>query len=127
MESLPPAVSSGNTPPENEPVFEAPWEAQVFALAVQLSQNGMFDWSEWTDVLASQIQNSSQGGQSDSGAFYYHHWTLSLEKILVDNGVLDTSAIERKIRQWREAYRNTPHGEPVTLDAENTPEKTALA
>ena len=33
------------------PVFAEPWQAQVFALTVQLSQAGYFRWREWADTL----------------------------------------------------------------------------
>jgi hypothetical protein len=29
------------------PVFREPWEAQAFALAVKLSEQGYFTWKEW--------------------------------------------------------------------------------
>ena len=37
------------------PVFAEPWEAQAFALAVRLSEQGHFTWKEWAAALA---QNS---------------------------------------------------------------------
>ena len=32
------------------PVFAEPWEAQAFALAVRLFEQGHFSWNEWTDT-----------------------------------------------------------------------------
>jgi hypothetical protein len=32
---------------EGEPVFAEPWQAQAFALAVKLSEQGHFTWKEW--------------------------------------------------------------------------------
>jgi hypothetical protein len=29
------------------PVFREPWEAQAFALALSLSERGVFSWKEW--------------------------------------------------------------------------------
>jgi hypothetical protein len=34
------------------PVFAEPWEAQSFALAVKLSELGLFTWNEWAATLA---------------------------------------------------------------------------
>jgi len=38
----------------DEPVFAAPWQAQVFALAVKLSEQGHFSWQEWAAALANE-------------------------------------------------------------------------
>ena len=40
--------------PRNEegPVFREPWEAQAFAMAVKLSEEGHFTWKEWADAVA---------------------------------------------------------------------------
>ena len=34
------------------PVFSGPREAEAFALAVELSEQGHFTWKEWTATLA---------------------------------------------------------------------------
>ena len=38
------------------PVFAEPWQAQAFALAVQLSEQGHFTWKEWAAALADGAQ-----------------------------------------------------------------------
>src|SRR5262245_4814031 len=37
---------------EGGPVFSEPWQAQAFALAVRLSEQGYFTWKEWAATLA---------------------------------------------------------------------------
>lgn len=37
---------------EDGPVFAEPWQAQAFALAVKLSEDGYFTWKEWAAALA---------------------------------------------------------------------------
>jgi hypothetical protein len=37
-----------------EPVFAEPWQAQAFALAVKLSEQGCFTWKEWAAALANE-------------------------------------------------------------------------
>src|SRR5436190_12475375 len=37
---------------EGGPVFAEPWQAQAFALAVKLSEQGHFTWKEWAQGLA---------------------------------------------------------------------------
>src|SRR6267143_6174283 len=38
------------------PVFAEPWEAQAFALAVKLSEQGHFTWKEWVAALADELK-----------------------------------------------------------------------
>ena len=35
---------------QNGPVFNQPWEAKAFALAVHLSEAGCFTWPEWVRI-----------------------------------------------------------------------------
>ena len=45
---------------EGGPVFAEPWQAQVFALAVQLSAAGHFTWTEWATALGAQLQAAAE-------------------------------------------------------------------
>ena len=47
-------LSQLNPIPE-QPVFAEPWEAQAFALAVRLSEQGHFTWKEWAAELAAEL------------------------------------------------------------------------
>ena len=39
----------------DEPAFQEPWEAQAFAMAVSLYQQGLFGWDEWAAALSNEI------------------------------------------------------------------------
>jgi len=41
---------------KGEPVFAEPWQAQAFALAVKLSEEGYFTWKEWAAALGQRAQ-----------------------------------------------------------------------
>ena len=41
--------------PAEAPVFEAPWQAQAFAMAVLAAERGLFSWAEWTETLGAEI------------------------------------------------------------------------
>src|SRR5580692_2701987 len=45
---------------ETGPVFAEPWQAQAFALAVQLSEAGHFTWSEWSETLGAELRAAGQ-------------------------------------------------------------------
>jgi len=97
------------------PVFAEPWEAQAFALAVKLSEQGHFTWKEWTAALADELKAAASRGEPDDGSRYYHHWLAALERLVTAKGLTDPPALLARKEAWAEAYRRTPHGRPVEL------------
>jgi nitrile hydratase accessory protein len=100
---------------DGEPVFAEPWQAQAFALAVRLSADGHFTWKEWTTALAQELAAAAKRGEPDDGSRYYHHWVAALERLVTERGLTATASLEARKDAWIEAYRNTPHGQPVEL------------
>jgi hypothetical protein len=45
------------------------------------------------------------------------HWVAALEKLLVARGLTDIAALFERKEAWADAYRHTPHGQPVKLRA----------
>src|ERR1700719_1730346 len=74
---------------EGGPVFAEPWQAQAFALAVKLSEQGHFTWKEWAAALADEIQAAANRGEPDNGSRYYEHWLATLERLLNAKGLTD--------------------------------------
>jgi len=99
------------------PVFNEPWEAQAFALAVRLSEAGCFSWSEWTTALSQEIKAAQGRGDPDLGQTYYCHWLNALEWLCVEKGLVGREDMRQRTETWRCAYRHTPHGQPVELSA----------
>ena len=100
---------------EGEPVFAEPWQAQAFALAVKLSEQGHFTWKEWTETLAAELAADSKRGEPDDGSHYYDHWLAALESLVQSKGLLHHAALIERKEAWADAYRHTPHGKPVEL------------
>ena len=100
---------------ESGPVFAEPWQAQAFALAVKLSEQGHFTWKEWAAALAEELKAAADHGEPDDGSHYYEHWLAALEKLVVDKGLADPGALLARKAAWRDAYLHTPHGQPVEL------------
>ena len=100
---------------EGGPVFAEPWQAQVFALAVRLSEQGHFSWKEWATALADELKLAASRGEPDDGSRYYEHWLAALEQLVAAKGLSDPSAMLARKEAWAEAYRHTPHGKPVEL------------
>ena len=101
---------------ENGPVFAEPWEAQAFALAVELSARGHFTWKEWTTALADELKTVAARGELDDGSRYYEHWLAVLERFVTARGLADRAALLERKEAWTDAYRHTPHGQPVELE-----------
>ena len=99
---------------EGGPVFAEPWQAQAFALAVKLSEQGHFTWKEWAAALADELKSADRG-EPDDGSQYYQHWLAALERLVVTKGLSDPALMRARKEAWADAYRHTPHGKPVEL------------
>ncbi|HTC31761.1 MAG TPA: nitrile hydratase accessory protein [Bryobacteraceae bacterium] len=100
---------------EDGPVFAEPWQAQAFALAVRLSEQGHFTWKEWAAALAKELKGAADRGEPDDGSRYYEHWLAALERLVAAKGLSDAVAMQERKEAWADAYRHTPHGKPVAL------------
>ena len=99
------------------PVFAEPWQAQAFAMAVQLSAEGHFTWTEWATALGEQLQAAADRGEPDDGSRYFEHWLAALEQLVTEKKLTDLTALSERKEAWIDAYRHTPHGQPVELRA----------
>jgi nitrile hydratase accessory protein len=120
MTEAPPVASSSTAPDAllrelDGPAFAEPWMAQVFACAVHLSRNGLFTWNEWVDVFSAEIKTHPQQPGEAANAAYYRQWLAALETIVGLKGAASTAEISERQETWRQAYLNTPHGQPVEL------------
>jgi nitrile hydratase accessory protein len=97
------------------PVFAEPWQAQVFAMAVTLSEQGHFTWKEWAAALSDELKGAADRGEPDDGSRYYEYWLAALEHLVTAKGLSDPAALLARKEAWAEAYRRTPHGKPVEL------------
>lgn len=99
------------------PVFAEPWQGEAFALTVRLAAEGRFRWSEWAEVLGAEFRAAAARGEPDDGSRYYEHWLAALEKLVAAKGLASPDALAQRKSDWAAAYRATPHGQPVRLEA----------
>jgi nitrile hydratase accessory protein len=109
---------------QDGPIFAEPWQAQAFALAVRLSDLGYFSWKEWAAALAQQLKATAERGEPDDGSHYYEHWLAALESLVIQKGLSNSPLLAARKEAWADAYRHTPHGKPVELEAGSNESKT---
>jgi nitrile hydratase accessory protein len=110
---------------ERGPVFAEPWQAQAFALAVRLSAQGHFTWTEWAAALAFELKAAADRGRPDDGSRYYEHWLAALERLVSAKGLSNPDELLARKQAWADAFRHTPHGKPVTLREPSSDPATA--
>ena len=110
----------GEIPCDNEgPVFRAPWEAQVFSMALALFDRGVFTWPEWAAALSRQIARAQAEGDPDTGQTYYNHWLVTLENLIAEKGITTLPALRSYRDAWDHAAERTPHGMPIVLSPDD--------
>ncbi len=100
---------------EDEHPFKEPWQAHAFAIAVSLHEKGVFTWKEWTQTLGALF---AEAGEDDDPENYYRHWMKAVEILVDRKSVSSTQELKTRRNQWDRAAKATPHGTPITLDAD---------
>jgi nitrile hydratase accessory protein len=102
------AQAAGSLPrDERGATFAEPWQAQAFALAVSLSANGHFTWSEWTAELGAELAHAARDGMGDSA--YYERWLRALEKLVAEKRLATSSELRECARALEERLRHASH------------------
>ncbi len=101
------------------PVFDAPWQAQAFAMTLSLYERGVFTWQEWASALSEQIRSAEHPQDSDPAELYYLQWLSALETLVSTKGVSSALELGRYQRAWHKAAERTAHGAPIVLRDED--------
>jgi len=99
-----------------KPQFDEPWQAEALALSAALQQAGRFSATEWAAALAAAIARAQAAGDPDDGSTYYAHVLDALERLVFEKSLSTRNLLAARKEAWREAFANTPHGQPVRLD-----------
>lgn len=85
-------------PRDNEgPVFAEPWQAQAFAVVVELIEAGEITKREWADALGQVFREAEKSGEYDTGHRYYDHWLVALEQLVV----------EKELTEWQDLKKES--------------------
>ena len=89
----------------NSPLFQAPWQARVFALMVEAVKAGHFPW---TDFQARLVQALAPGGEGAGGdgdetieRQYFDAWLRAAEETLLALGLIGAGEVDRQIETVR--------------------------
>ncbi|MGZ9811073.1 nitrile hydratase accessory protein [Pseudoroseicyclus sp. H15] len=98
----------------DHPDFDAPWQAEAMALAESLKERAVFTAAEWAEALGAERARQAAEGAPDSNEAYFLAVLAALEGLTARAGIAP-AARDRRRAAWEEAYRQTRHGDPVTL------------
>ena len=102
-----PAPAPLPTADDEGPTFAAPWQARAFGIAMALHRDeGTLDWAAFQSRLIDEVAAAdAEGGELAGGkeadvsdparidARYYEQWLAALERLLVEDGLLDADEI----------------------------------
>jgi nitrile hydratase accessory protein len=112
---------------DGAPVFQAPWEAQAFAMTLALHARELFTWPEWASVLAAEVKRAQAAGDHDDGSTYYRHWLAAVERLVIEKGATTSRALDERRAAWDRAAHATPHGQPIILQNDPLSARTPSA
>ena len=98
------------------PVFAEPWQAQAFAVVVELIESEKITRVEWAGRLGAVLKNAEEDGQYDAGVRYYDHWLTALEQLVVEKNLAGWQDLATEKETIRE---NDHHRREHQLDHEH--------
>jgi len=87
-----------------EPVFEAPWHARGFALAVALRHQAHVDWLAFQRHLSGALETTQPPDTEESD--YYESWLDALESLLMETGAVSEEELDERAREFASGHRD---------------------
>jgi len=110
----------GVAEPEDQPRFDAPWQAKAFALTLSLHAAGVFTWSDWAEALGARLAGDTRLPDGAASArhteAYFTAWLAALEDLLGRTGLAEAAQIDAATATWQRAALATPHGTPILYE-----------
>lgn len=89
-----------------ELLFETPWEARAFGMAVALNENGAYVWRDFSHGLAAETAEAERHGIASS---YYERWLETLEKLVVAKGFITPQELEHRTTEYASGLHDDHH------------------
>ena len=107
--SVDPAISQMEGLPRRngELVFTAPWQARAFGVAVALCEQKGIGWEAFRSRLIEEIGAwEREHGAEAPGWDYYERWLASLDRLVLELGIVDGAEVEARMQRIAHADRH---------------------
>jgi nitrile hydratase accessory protein len=105
----PVVVAMDGLPRQNgELVFEQPWEARAFGVAIALCREQGIEWEAFRSRLIDEIaawEREHGSGPSDEWR-YYERWAATLERLVLELGLVAEPEVAARAEQLAHADRH---------------------
>ena len=96
--------------------FEFPWQGQLFAITVHLSEQDTFSWDEFVNEFGHRLKKSRNYSKTNATKKdYYYCWLGALEQLIIDKKLGNSTNLLFLKSEWEKAFLCTPHGSPVKI------------
>ncbi|WP_277467881.1 MULTISPECIES: nitrile hydratase accessory protein [unclassified Paenibacillus] len=90
-----------------ELVFRTPWEGRAFAIAVLMTEKGVYPWKEFNGKFVEEIGGADRNNpERDGVSDYYQLWIQALEKMLLGNRVLTEEQLQTRTDEFATGERH---------------------
>ena len=89
-----------------EPVFEAPWEARAFSMAVALNEKGIYPWRDFSQRLSTEI---AEAERQDRDSTYYERWYATLERLAKASGLVTQEEVDQRTAEFASGLYDEHH------------------
>ncbi len=108
------ALDEAYRPPmaNGEVVFQEPWQARSFAMAVTLCEQGLFTWPQFQDALILRVGQWDGEHSGEDDYRYFDHFAGALEDLLGGLDVVTERALGERADEFaaRPADHDHDHG-----------------
>lgn len=78
--------------------FHSDWTQTAFAIAIELSKQGYFEWEEFRQGMIASIGKWEQHHELDDQSWsYYKCWTDVLEGLILKSGLVNSSELDEQV------------------------------
>jgi len=70
-----------------ELVFHDEWERRAFSMAVNLAEQGFYEWSEFQEQLIIAVGEAEKDDPQKPSRGYYESWLVALEALIAKKGL----------------------------------------
>ena len=109
MSGVDPAISHMEGLPRRngELVFTAPWQARAFGVAVALCERKGIGWEAFRSRLIEEIGAwEREHGDDAAGWDYCQRWLASLDRLVLELGLVDGAEVEARMQRIAHADRH---------------------